>query len=116
MSVPSTKTSSWIGLEISFNEIKQVTKYGSDLREMIMMDSGTTINIFTNPNIFTNRQKVEITMNFLTNSVSKIVDEVGEITGEGQTKTHPEMIANVLSLIEITKKYQVTFDSGDKNV
>ena len=81
-----------------------------------MMDSGTIINPFENPNMITNIYKADIPRNVLTNSGSKIVDEVGEITGEGQTKTHPEMIANVLSLIEITKKYQVTFDSGDKNV
>ena len=66
-----------------------MTKYVSDLREMIIMDSGTTINLFTNPNIFTNRKKVEITMHFLTNSVSKIVDEVGEIPGVGKTIFHP---------------------------
>ena len=54
-------------------------------------------------------------MNFLTNSGTKIVDEVGEIPGVGQTKFYLEMIANVMSLNEMTKKYRVTFDSGDEN-
>ena len=73
-------------------------KYGSYLRESIMMDSGTTTNLFGNPNMITNRQKADIPMNLLTNAGSKIVDEVGEIPGAGQTKFHPEMITNVLSL------------------
>ena len=54
-------------------------------------------------------------MNLLTNAGSKIVDEVGEITGAGQTKFHPEMIANFLSLNKMAKKYRVTFDLGYEN-
>ena len=46
-----------------------------------MMENGTTINLFGNPNIITNRGKSYIPMNFLTKAGSKIVDEVGEITG-----------------------------------
>ena len=115
VSVSSTKISGWSGLKLSLYGSKQVTKYVSHLREMIMMDSGTTINIFVNPNIVTNRQKVEITMNFLTNSGTKIVDEIGETPGVGQTIFHPWMISNVLSLNEMTKKYIVTFNSGDEN-
>ena len=57
MSVSSTKTSSWSELHISLNGIKQVTKGGSDLIEMIMMDSGITTNMFGNPNMITNRKR-----------------------------------------------------------
>ena len=115
VSVSSMKTSGWSGLQISLHGSKQVTKYRSYLREMIIMDSGTKINLFGNPNMITNRRKVEIHMNFLTNAGFKKVDEVGEISGAGQTKFHLEMIANVMSLNEMTKKYRVTFDSGDEN-
>ena len=68
VSVSSMKTSGWSGLQISLHGSKQVTKYRSYLREMIIMDSGTKINLFGNPNMITNRQKVEIHMNFLTNA------------------------------------------------
>ena len=77
VSVSSTKISGWSGLKLSLYGIKQVTKYVSHLREMIMMDSGTTINLFGNPKIIINRQKTEIPTNFLTNARSKIVDKVG---------------------------------------
>ena len=50
-----------------------------------MMDSGTTINQFENPNMIVNRKKDQISMNFLTNVGSKIVDEEGEILGAGKT-------------------------------
>ena len=72
---------------------EKVTKDGSDLSEMKIIDSGTTINLFGNPIRITNRQKVEIPINFLTNAGSKIVDEVGEIPGPGQTKFLLEMIS-----------------------
>ena len=116
VSVPIKKTSGCIRLQISLNERKQVTKDWSDLIEMIMMESGTTINLFGNTNTIKNRLKAEIPMNFLTNPGSKIVDEGGEIPGAGQPKKfHPVMIVNVLILNETTKKYQATFDSGDEN-
>ena len=63
-----------------------------------MVDSGTTINLFGDPSMITGRRKAEISMNFSTNSWLKIVDEEGEIPGPGETKFHPEMIANVLSI------------------
>ena len=63
----------------------------------------------------TKRRKTEIFMNFLTNAESKIVYEVGEITGAGQTKFHTDMIENVISLNEITNEYRVTFDPGYEN-
>ena len=63
-----------------------------------MMESGTTINLFEDRNMITNRLKADIPINFLTNSGSKIVSEVGEIPGAGQNRFHPEMISNVLSL------------------
>ena len=45
------------------------------------MDSGTPINLFENKNMITDIQKAEMPMNFLTNEGSRIVDEVGGITG-----------------------------------
>ena len=41
-------------------------------------------------------------MNFMTNAGSKILYEVGEISGAGQTKFHPDMLENVLSLNKTT--------------
>ena len=67
VNVSSTKTSVWSGLQISLYGIKQATKDGSYLRAMIIIDSVTTINLFGNPNMITNRQKYEISMNLLTN-------------------------------------------------
>ena len=63
-----------------------------------MMDSDTTIKLFGNPKMIKNRLKLEMPMNFMTNSGSQIVDEVGKIHGAGQTKFQPEMITKFLSL------------------
>ena len=79
----STKTSVWSGLQIRFRGGKLVTKYRSKLRGISIMDSGTTINLFGNPKMIANRQKMEIPVNFLVNTGSKIVDEVGKIPGSG---------------------------------
>ena len=79
------------------------------------MDSGTTINLFGNPKMIKDTQKMEIPTSLWTNVGSKMVGEVGQITESVQTKFHLEMIANVMSLNETTKKYQVTFNSGYEN-
>ena len=89
VSVSSAKTSGCSRLQIILHGSKKVTKDGSYLREIIMTQSGTTINLFGNPNMIKNRQKADITIKFLTNAGSKIEDEVGEIIGAGQTKFHP---------------------------
>ena len=83
VSVFSTKTSGWRGLKIIIPGNKQVTKEMTDLSEIMMMDSGTTINLFRNPKIITNRKKSEIPIKFLINVGSKIVDKVVYITGSG---------------------------------
>ena len=57
VSVSSTKTSGWSGLQTSLYGRQKVTKDGSDLREIVSMDSVTTINLFGNPNMITNRRK-----------------------------------------------------------
>ena len=44
---------------------------------MIIMDSGTTTNLFGNPKMILNRQKADTPTNFLTYAESKIVDKVG---------------------------------------
>ena len=89
---PVQKEASGADSQISLNGIKQVTKYGSNLREMIMMEIGNTIKFFGNLNMIRNRHKEETPMNFLTNAGYKILYEAG------QTKINSEMIANVLSL------------------
>ena len=54
---------------------------------MIIMNSVTTINMFGNPKMITNRQKLEIPINLLINAGSKMVDEVGKIPRAGQTNS-----------------------------
>ena len=66
VSVSSTKKSGCIRLQISLHGRQKVTKEGSDLREMIMMESVTTINLFGDPKIITNKQKAEIPIKWLT--------------------------------------------------
>ena len=84
MSVSSTKHKRLEHIKISLHGSKQVTKKGSNLREMIMIDSGTTINQSGNPNIIKNILKSDTPMNLLTNAGLKKVDEVRQITGSVQ--------------------------------
>ena len=59
-------------------------KDGLDLKEIIVMNIGTILNFYGNPKMITDRLKADIPMNFMTNVGSKIVYEVGGITGAVQ--------------------------------
>ena len=72
MSVSSTKKSGWITNK--FVWVQKIKKDRSDLIEMIIMDSGTTINLIGNKSMIINRKKSETPMNFMTNLGSKIVN------------------------------------------
>ena len=50
-----TKTSGWSGLKISLHGRRQVIKDSLYSRVIIMMDSGTTINMFGDTNKIKNR-------------------------------------------------------------
>ena len=78
------KSGGWSRLQISLHGSKKVKKDESYSRDIIMMDSGNTIHLFANINMIKNRLKAEIPMNLMNNAGSKIVSEVGEISGSGQ--------------------------------
>jgi len=49
------------------------------------------------------------------NAGTTIVTKKGNLKGYGTVWFHPEGIANILSLSNVSKKYRVKDDSGDKN-
>ena len=104
MSVSRKKTSRWRGLQISLHGEKQETKDGSDLREMIMLDSGWHYNqpVWKSKHDHKHMKNLDV-LEVSDQCKVKIVDELGKIPGAGQTKFHPEIISNVLGLNEMTK-------------
>jgi len=48
------------------------------------------------------------------NAGTTIVTKKGNLKGYGTVWFHPEGIANILSLSNVSKKYRVMYDSGDK--
>ena len=70
---------------------------------MVMIDSRTKTNLFGNPNMITNRKKLETPVNLQTNRGSKILDDIREIPVTEQKIFHTEIISNILSLNEMKK-------------
>ena len=83
----------------------------------ILLDSGSTIHLFTNGDLLTNIQKApngeHITVNTTAGSVTTNLQ--GELPGFGTVWHHPNGIANVLSLGLVTMELRTTMDTSIDN-
>ena len=75
----------------------------------ILLDSGSTIDIFVNAKLLTNIRRVLSSITINTNAGKVECDMMGDLAGYGAVYYHPEGIANILSLSNVVKKYAVEF-------
>ena len=83
----------------------------------ILLDSQLTLYLITNLRILLNIRKVrrEDTIRVHYNSGVKVVDRVGYLPGYGTFWYELTGIANILSMLRVTKKFRVIFDSEGGN-
>ena len=98
--------------------LTQFKKSGRILNQnWILMDSGSTIHLFTNGNLLINIRKAadgeHITVNTTAGSITTCMQ--GDLQGFGTVWYHPDGIANVLSLGLITLQLRVTMDTSIDN-
>lgn len=86
-----------------------------DLREHILLDSGSSIDLFSNPNLVTNIRKSKQALFLSTNVGSKINKTQAKVPDYGTVWFDQDAIANIFALINLIKKYRVTFDSKKEN-
>ena len=81
----------------------------------MLLDSQSTMDVFCNTEMLTNihdmKRHLVLHCNAGTTSVTKKVD----LKGYWTVWYHPNDIVNILSLINVKKKYRVTFDSNKGN-
>lgn len=79
------------------------------------LDSMSTVDIFGDSRLLTNIRRARSNMRVICNAGSLVVTQVGTFGGYGDVWYHPRVIANILSLQNVQKKYRVSFDSGNGN-
>jgi len=80
----------------------------------ILLDSQSTVDVFCNARLLSNVRDAKRQLVLHCNAGTTIVTKKGDLKGYGTVWLHPEGIANILSLSNVSKKYRVTYDSGDK--
>ena len=88
---------------------------GSIPNTWILLDSQSTIDVFSNEKLLTNIHATSTTMHIKCNAGSKSTNLRGTLSGYGEVWYFAEGIANILSLSRVKEKFRVTFDSAADN-
>ena len=86
-----------------------------DMRDVLMLDSGTTISLFCNPDLVTDVRDSKEVLSLTTNAGLKIIDKEATVNGFGTVHFDKESIANIFGLQDLVERYQVTMDSKKEN-
>ena len=81
----------------------------------ILLDSQSTVDVFCNPRLLNNIREGKRQLVLHCNAGTTIVSKKGDLKGYGTVWFHPQGIANILSLSNVSKKHRVTYDSGNKD-
>ena len=86
-----------------------------DLMDVIILDSGSTLNTFANPNMVSRIRPSKKTCSMATNGGHKKMKVVADLMDFGQVWFDASNLANILSLHTLRKQYRVTYDSDKAN-
>ena len=85
------------------------------LGSWILLDSQSTIVVFSNPKLLSNICDAKHSLTLYSNARKAIINKKGDLKGYGTVWYHPNGITNILFLHNVQKKYKVTYDSTQGN-
>ena len=88
----------------------------TDLKDSVLLDNQSTIDIFANFDYLTEIREVPETLNLYTNGGVLKCNTKGHLAGYGDVWCHKKAIANIISLsnAERTGKFSIEYKTGDK--
>jgi hypothetical protein len=84
-------------------------------KEWILLDSQSTTDAFSNPDLLQNIHKVRGSLTIHTQAGKAVTKLQGTAPGYGKVWYCPHGIANILSLAHVAKTWVIKFDSTDGN-
>ena len=82
-------------------------------RTWILLDSQSTVDLFSNKDLLDNIREVDETLTVRCNAGAIETRMQGQLAGYGMVWYHQDGIANILSLSRVSRHFSVTFDSHD---
>ena len=83
--------------------------------DCILLDNGSTLDIFHNRKLLQNIRTSDTTMKTICNAGVKRTNKIGTLPGYGDVWYDEHGIANIPSLSNVTKRYQVTYNSRNSD-
>ena len=84
---------------------------GKRLRNSITLDNGSTLSLFSNPDLVENIRRSDKTLVLATNAGVKQSNQEASVPGFGKVYFDKDAIANIFGLSDLKKKYRITYDS-----
>ena len=92
------------------------TRHGAHIpKEWILLNSQSTVSIFSNCRLLRNIRKSDGWMHIHCKAGITRTNLVGDCSGYRTVWHHPDGIANILSLAEVCKQFHMTYDSSQQN-
>jgi hypothetical protein len=98
----------WSGFHIDFQ-----FNQASDMKDWILLDNGSTVDIFCNPNLVTNIRTSNETLELRTNGGILFTNQVATVPHYGDVWFDPSALANILSLSKLASKHCITYNSSN---
>lgn len=86
------------------------TQEKSIAKSWIILDNGSTVDIFPNKDLLTNIRSTKTIMNVRCNARVTKTNLQSDLKGYGKVWYNPQGIANILSLSHVQEKNRITFD------
>ena len=87
----------------------------SRMKDDIILDNGSTLSIFANPELVEGIRKSKSTLEMATNTGTRLTNQEANVPGFGTMWYDEGAIANIFSFAELVDKHRITFDSSVEN-